>query len=354
MRKNMKRKTNVKSSIMVLLLIAILLIASTYAWFTSNRTVTISSIDVNVAASSGIQISVDGISWKTIITGEELLAANEHTTYAGAVNQIPIGTGAGQLSPVSTAGNITDGKLDMFYGVVEADDAAGGVYKLSATKETDTAGNSGRYIAFDVFVKVDAASDIYLTDSSDVVVPSSSSDKGIKNAARVAFCVLGHSNNLNDATGAAYQSLLDASPRTIIWEPNYDDHKDSAITHANQNYGQTITSSTEKLNYYGISSAITTPQLLTATDNMTQVTTTLGTKAGRQALLSRDDGTGKTPYTQGTLKLQEAQMAAGVSKVRIYMWIEGQDYDCENQASGTAVRFDVGFTIDPVAANLPN
>lgn len=353
MRKNMKRKTNVKSSIMVLMLIAILLIASTYAWFTSNRTVTISSIDVNVAASSGIQISVDGIQWKTVITGEDLIAANEHTTYSGAINQIPTGTGASELAPVSTAGNMTNGKLDMFYGVVEADNA--GVYKLTATQETDTAGRVGHYIAFDVFVKVDQASDIYLTDSSDVVVPSSSSDKGIKNAARVAFCVLGHSNNLNDTTGAAYQSLADANPRVIIWEPNYDDHKDSAITHAYQNYGTTITSSTAKLDYYGINEAISTAQVLSATTHMTQMSSDLATKAGRQALLSREGTTAGTfPYTQGTLKVQNDPMQAGVSKVRIYMWIEGQDLDCENLASGTAVRFDLGFTLDPTAANLPS
>ena len=87
MRKNMKRKTNVKSSIMVWLLIAILLIATTYAWFTSNRTVTISTLDVNVGASTGIQISVDGISWKTIITNDDILGAT--TTYSSAVNVIP-------------------------------------------------------------------------------------------------------------------------------------------------------------------------------------------------------------------------------------------------------------------------
>lgn len=354
MRKNMKRKTNVKSSIMVLLLIAILLIASTYAWFTSNRTVTISSIDVNVAASSGIQISVDGVTWKTIITGEELLAANGSTTYPGAVNQIPTGSGASELSPVSSAGNIVNGKMEMFYGVVEADEAAGGVYKLRATKETDTAGQAGRYIAFDVFVKVDQESDIYLTDSSDVVVPESSSDNGIKNAARVAFCVLGHSNNLTSLNGTEYQNLLDENPRTIIWEPNYDQHKDSAILHAQNEYGQTITSTGAKLNYYGVSEAIETPQILTAQTHMTEITNTLGTTVGRQALTKQDDGSGKNPYTQGTLKLQENKMAAGVSKVRIYMWVEGQDYDCENAASGTAIRFDVGFTIDEKAANLPN
>ena len=42
-----REKKNLKSSLLVLLLIAILLIASTYAWFTANTTVTISSLFTN-------------------------------------------------------------------------------------------------------------------------------------------------------------------------------------------------------------------------------------------------------------------------------------------------------------------
>ena len=37
-------------------------------------------------------------------------------------------------------------------------------------------------------------------------------------------------------------------------------------------------------------------------------------------------------------------LAAGVTKVRVYMWIEGQDVDCENMASGTNVNFNVQFS----------
>ena len=76
MSKKSKRKNDVKSSILVLLLIAILLIASTYAWFTSNRTVTVNSLDVNVAAKNGLQISADGTNWKSILQKDDLLPAN--------------------------------------------------------------------------------------------------------------------------------------------------------------------------------------------------------------------------------------------------------------------------------------
>ena len=60
-----KEKRSKKRLILLLLLLIItgvMLSTATYAWFTSNRTVTVEDIDVNVAASGGIQISVDGTS----------------------------------------------------------------------------------------------------------------------------------------------------------------------------------------------------------------------------------------------------------------------------------------------------
>ena len=38
------------------------------------------------------------------------------------------------------------------------------------------------------------------------------------------------------------------------------------------------------------------------------------------------------------------QLSAGVTKIRVYMWVEGQDVDCENGASGTDITFDLQFT----------
>ena len=33
----------------------------------------------------------------------------------------------------------------------------------------------------------------------------------------------------------------------------------------------------------------------------------------------------------------------GVTKVRVYMWVEGQDVDCENNASGGQISFTLQF-----------
>ena len=36
----------------------------------------------------------------------------------------------------------------------------------------------------------------------------------------------------------------------------------------------------------------------------------------------------------------------GVTKMRIYMWLEGQDVDCFTGASGTYLNFDLQFQVD--------
>ena len=130
-----KRKVDLKSAILLLLLLAILLTASTYAWFTANKTVTVDDIDVRIEAQNGLQISANGVDWKSIVTVNDLLNA----AYTDNTNQIP-----SVIEPVSTIGDVTNGKMAMYYGQVDPVD---GVYSLTATKEeTETAGETGKYV----------------------------------------------------------------------------------------------------------------------------------------------------------------------------------------------------------------
>ena len=38
-------------------------------------------------------------------------------------------------------------------------------------------------------------------------------------------------------------------------------------------------------------------------------------------------------------------LSAGITKARVYMWIEGQDVDCENTASGTDISFNLQLQV---------
>ena len=42
-------------------------------------------------------------------------------------------------------------------------------------------------------------------------------------------------------------------------------------------------------------------------------------------------------------------LAAGINKIRIYGWVEGQDYDCENNASGSNITYNIQISKNATA-----
>ena len=103
-----KKKKQQKKKQRRLLLLLLLLVCSgvlfgttTYAWFTANKTVTVDPIDVNVEAKSGLQISADGETWKSVISNADLKGAS--ATYTAAVNQIPSSESLGVLPSTTKA-----------------------------------------------------------------------------------------------------------------------------------------------------------------------------------------------------------------------------------------------------------
>ena len=328
MSKKSKRKANLKSSLLVLLLIAILLMASTYAWFTANTQVTISTLDVNVQAKNGLQISADGTSWKTILTPDDISPDNVSTLYPGNTNQIPT-----IMEPVSTAGNVetSTGTLNMFYGTVKAN-AGDGEWELTATKESDAKGTNGKYIAFDVFLRVDKESQLSLTQASKVT-DKDASGKGLENSTRVAFLVEGNQPVGTELT--TIQGLKGATDgTTYVWEPNSDAHTAAAQANAKDNYGVDITTGTQgatQVKHYGIKAVIDSGIKLISTH----------TSASPDYFTQVDTIQTSTNMTDTSL----LTLSAGITKVRIYMWVEGQDFDCDNTASGSNLSFDLQFSI---------
>ena len=318
---NKKRRGNLKYSILLLLLIAILLITSTYAWFTANQVVSVGTLDVHVQAANGLQISVDAHTWKTSISKDEILAA----TYTGVKNQIP-----SELTAVSSAKEVSGGLLNMFLGKITSDDT--GNPTLTATKETDGDGGNittGNYIAFNMFLRVDQTTEIVLTENSEVTFKDT--DRGLQNAARVAF--INEGNVTDPSEEATIQKKMDGTS-ALIWEPNNDIHNSNAITHANQNYGQTITNN-QVIPYVGVAQAIADGI------ELKQTITADGTNF-KDVSVDMSSGNAK-PITEDGLTFLTLQ--PGVTKIRVYMWVEGQDYDCENGASGSDIRFDMEFSI---------
>lgn len=110
-------------------------------------------------------------------------------------------------------------------------------------------------------------------------------------------------------------------------------HTAAGVANAKEIYGlDTTTTGATQLSYQGIKAefADTEGVTLKNTNTFSQyfqtVTPTISTV--------------KDFDTQQTL----LNLKAGITKVRIYMWVEGQDVDCENNASGTDISFNVQIT----------
>lgn len=323
MNKGNERKSRLKSSVLLLLLAAILLIGTSYAWFTSNQVVTVDSLEVNVEAKNGLQISVDGTNWKSIVQATDITSAN--STYAASRNQLPA-----TLEAVSTAGNVdANGLLEMYYGTVTTKD---GDYIITATKDEESEGTTGRFIAFDLFFKVEKDTPVHLTNNSKVTSPDG---KGIENASRIAFLDEGTAANGATAQIQALKGATNAS--TYIWEPNYDVHTANGIANASDVYGiSTTATGATRINYAGVKDVIVEDDnVLLGKANATENGDLFGNVTISNATVSE--------FTSNESLFTLRQ---GVTKIRIYMWIEGQDVDCENNASGADAIFDLQIEAD--------
>ena len=333
-RQEKRRRQRVFFSVLMILFTGIILTASTYAWFTSNRNVYVKDIDVNVTASTGFQISEDADNWKSIVTADQLKAI----TYDLGKNQFPT-----DIAPVSTVGDVTDeGLMSMFLGTV-TDENGSSFLKSEAITESyaNPVVTGGNFIAFDLYFRASSPSTVYLGKTS--TVNAKGTDSGIKYASRVAFIVEG--NAAYDAAPSEAQSLScipnDADyPCQVskVWEPNANGHTTNGVRHAVQVYGMTEANVTSQVvAYKGVK---------TTFDNE-PVASTDATKFGDVANLV----TTNTNYASATSNIPVFDIGAGITKVRIYMWVEGQDVDCEDNAASTAtvskgLAYNLAFTLD--------
>lgn len=335
-----KKKKNKKLLLLLLGMVGtgIILGTSTIAWFTANKTVSVNDISVNVAAQNGIQISVDGTTWKSIVQTSDLLGAT--STYADAVNQIP--SSSNSLSPVSSIGATdSDGYMEMFLGdVIGQEDSSSdnyGEYILTTTQESEVHGTSGSYIAFDLFFKVEQSTPIWITANSGVTT-SDVAHTGIKNATRIAFVIEG--NATNGTSLSTIQALNGGTSAPVyIWEPNYDVHSSTGVTNALETYGLTTTQTgAARLAYSGVKADIAD------SDDVALKVAAGTTHSGAYPSFF----SAVTPTYTTVEGFSEAidgwTFAAGITKVRVYMWVEGQDVDCENSASGGNVTYKLQIT----------
>lgn len=313
MKKNYKKR-KIRILYLLIFFTSMLLTTTTYAWFTTTKIVSLETFNIHVASDGGIQISSDGITWKAILEVNDLY--NAHETYAMNINQMPK-----NFEPVSTAGITSNGLLSMFSG--SAVNKGDRLVLVSSKLNEKLAGADdldSKFIAFDIFLKTESKKALYLSSNSGVK-NISDNPTGIENAFRVAFLNQG---NVSSETSINVIQNLKKANNVFIWEPNYDTHTSMSVQNASNLYGMNIRENNESLiSYYGVVNEIK------ESDNILIQNLYSSNYPNFLREVSIDLATTKKFDTNKYM----FELNPGITKFRVYIWIEGQDVDCEDSAS---------------------
>ena len=408
--KNKKHARRVKRLALICTMCTLILVVSTYAWFIGMKTVSVSTFDVEIAATKGLYLSLDGETWGETVTIDK---NNFNSTYDGNTNT----WSDGGLIPMSTVGEIssTDSRLILFEkGSLTTTD---GGYRLMTSRVDNTIATRGTehegkgFVAFDLFVKNLSGNEyyedydqlneeaIYLTQASSVVVDETAGakqkDTGIENSVRVAFAQIGRVNaevtdasaitNITCETKDGVTGICDRYAQ--IWEPNDTHHVSNAInwytTACLKRTGEAATSfaySSEKCNAivngtsyqtYTVGNVIdyanhvdvydgTEYNGFTASTSSVQIDGNsriagengLGSKIG-SVFATKEGKLYKYDYFTDSEKMLTGMQRPtfitlapnSITKVRVYVYIEGQDVDNYDFASlGKQIKVNFGFT----------
>ena len=263
----------------------------------------------------------------------------------------------------------------------------------------NAAGNNtenGGYVAFDLFVKnfsgqayypesnILNEEAIYLTTDSEVTVGSTGvSDAGIENSVRVAFAQIGKVNaqttDVATITGIkcvpGENSPVTGICRTAqIWEPNDTQHVASAISYYDTSCRLrplAVSPATDPTDIT-LASAYTSSHCSTVANNVAKSTYAIGRVIEIADKVDVYDGEEYNGYTATTRELYndseplyafdyftdtEKDLAGmqrpifitltpnSITKVRVYVWLEGQDIDNYDFSSiGKQIKVEFGFT----------
>ena len=359
----------------------------TYAWFVGMKTVNVSTFDVKIAAIDSLSLSLDGEHWADTID----ISKDTYNTdsYTGNTNS----WGGSGLIPVSTVGKIDTTSSRMILFEKGSLTPTFGGYRIMASQVRNTvAGNTEQdgYVVFDLFIKNLSGNEyyqdlnqlneeaIYLTIDSEVTVAENGgvANTGIENSVRVAFAQIGRvkatTTDVSKITGITCATNADVTGICTnrdaqIWEPNDTKHVTNAINWYNtscakrtgssvidtasyaSNYGTcgTVVNGTS-YNTYAISGVIDYSDEVNVYDgtDYNSYTGSVASAAAAGKLVAYDYFTDTEKNLEGTDRPTFITLAPNsITKVRIYVYIEGQDVDNYDFASlGKKITVNFGFT----------
>ncbi|MBQ8784220.1 MAG: hypothetical protein IJZ57_10680 [Clostridia bacterium] len=325
MKKTIKKRAFV-SAIAMLIVSAIVLTSSTFAWFSMSKEATVESMDLTVSSPEGIQISANASAWTASLTVDQIFnetldetgkpaeGSSRYAAYFGNNNLYPA-----DLIPVSSAFRAADsstGYVKFFKATLN--DAA--VAKVTAVTQSKDSQDAAGLIAFDLFFKVANETPVYFDTSTF----TDTSNSKINSALRVAFTPLGNVAIGTDAATATALHTFTAGTSNIFYEID-------SLTRSDDAAALSIAEG-----------ALTTRGL--KSDNGGN---TLGTQNGViDNTANTDVPNAKLVTDQSADSEKVFTLNAGITKMRVYIWVEGQDVDCLNSVAGAALTANLKFTIE--------
>ena len=393
MKRNKKHERRVKKLIVACGLCAIILSVSTFAWFIGFKTVNVKSFDIEIAAIDSLELSLNGVNWADSITISSDSYSNPEYEPIGGIeaNRVYEGNtnswGGAGLVPMSSVGLIDANSSRLILYEKGSLTPTEGGYRLMASRVTNGVGETEErgYVAFDLFIKNLSGNEyyeelnirneeaIYLTPESSVTVSDAGgvANTGIENSVRVAFAQIGRVvatteeadtiQGINCAGGNGVTSIC--SRVAQIWEPNDTDHVQNAINYYNESckkrtgadveeeasYAGTCGTITNGTAYptYAISGVIDHTHNIDVYDGAVYngYTASIAASAQDGKLYEYDTFTDTEKDLEGKDRPEFMRLAPNsITKVRVYVYLEGQDVDNYDFASlGKKITVAFGF-----------
>ena len=331
------KNINPKLKIIIILLLGILLLFSTYAWFSTNLNVKIKTFNMIVTKNNDLTISFDGINFDhSLEISRETIIEDLRNLYPNNVNQ----WADNGLIPVSSPG-ITNRNSSIF----DVYETNGVLYTrkdkkrgfVRTTKSDETQPNAySYYLAFDIFIKNKTGSpvpdNLYFEDSTAIIAPEETEDEmlGLVNSFRLGLVKVG-SVGLNASVNQIQNISCNNSCNSIIFEPNSANHTDLSIERATK-YGVNLVDGVRFPTYSYVKAG---------------GPIYVGNSVSGSANLDREYFREQQTITEHDFNEPLFQIPDGITKVRVYLWIEGQDIDSlETDSTGTEVEISIDFIKD--------
>ena len=400
MKKQSRRTKRIRNLVLVCVLSAILLTVSTYAWFIGMRTVSVNQFEITIDGVDSLMLSLDGETWaeSVTLTGDDADEAYENNTNQLLNETDEDGKALAGLSPVSSVGVIDTTSSRMVLYEKGSLTATDGGYRLMASRvdnyttdeETGAVTQGDGYVVFDLFVMnlsgdayyteydEDNEEAIYLTHDSEVTASETGDSYGIENSIRVAFAQIGRvvatTEETETITGIACNTKEDSDyydeetgvtsicTRTAtIWEPNELAHTEAALnwyskTCSGRSEDGKYTDGTEcaelvdgsEENYvrtFAVAKEIVASDKVDVYDGGYNGYTGTSSEEN-QLLLDYDTFTDTEKATEQEERETFMTLAPNsITKIRVYVYLEGQDVDNYDFASlGNSVKVTFGFT----------